>query len=90
MIETTAIPIGTTARKEAKTKVSTTSAPDPAEHRLEQHPGAVAAGAESSARASKPVRCTGAPPTVTPLSARPAAFSAFAFSPNCASGSAGG
>jgi hypothetical protein len=90
MIEDTAITIGTTARKEAKTKASTMSAPAPPSSASSRTPGPSPPAPLSSARASKPVRCTGAPATVAPSSAALAAFSAFAFSPNWASGSAGG
>ena len=41
-----------------------------AEQRLEQHAGPVVAAARRCCSASKPVRCTGAPATVTPRSAR--------------------
>ena len=45
MIETTAIRSGTIARNDANTNASTASAPEPAEHRLEQQAGPVAVSA---------------------------------------------
>jgi hypothetical protein len=86
MIETTAMKIGTTARNEAKTKVSTASAPRPPSTASSRTPGP-SLPPLCSARASKPVRCTGRPPTVAPSSAARAARSALGFSPKAESGS---
>ncbi len=58
-IETIAMRIGTIARKEAKTKVSTTSAPKPPSKASRKTPGPSESAPLSSASASKPVRCTG-------------------------------
>ncbi len=87
MIETTAVIRGTTARKEAKTKASTIRAPKPPSTASRRTPGPSLSAPLSSARASKPVRWTAEPPTVAPLSAPLAAFSASGFAPNCWSGS---
>ena len=65
-IETIAIPIGTIARKDAKTKLSTISAPKPPSTASSSTPGPSPPPPLSSASASKPVSLTGAPPTVRP------------------------
>ena len=85
-IETIAITSGTTARNEANTKVSTTSAPTPPSTASSRTPGP-SLPPLSCASASKPVRRTGSPPTVAPRSADCAARSAAGFSPNAESGS---
>jgi hypothetical protein len=90
MIETTAIRIGTIARAEANTNRSTANAPSPPSTASSNRPGPSPSAPLSSNSASNPVRCTGAPATVVPLSTALAVFSAFAFSPNTESGSGGG
>src|SRR5918996_978262 len=65
-IETIAIPSGTTARNEAKTKLSTIRAPNPPSTASSSTPGPSPPPPLSSASASKPVSFTGAPPTVAP------------------------
>ena len=87
MIEANAMTIGTIARKDANTNTSTASAPRAPSVASSRSPGPPESAPLSSARASKPVRCTGWPATVAPLSAALAAFSAFGFSPNAESGS---
>ena len=87
MIDTTAMKIGTTARKEANTNVSTSSAPKPPISASISTPGPSLSAPESSIRASNPVRWTGAPPTVASRRAALAAFSARGFSPKNESGS---
>ena len=87
MIETIAITSGTTARKEAKTKVSTSSAPTPPISASSSTPGPSLSAPESSASASKPVRCTGCAGDRGALERALAAFSARGFSPKAESGS---
>ena len=87
MIETNAMTIGTTARKDANTNASTASAPRAPSIASRRRPGPPESWPLSWRRASKPVRWTGWPATVEPLSAALAAFSAFGFSPNAESGS---
>ena len=76
MIETTAITIGTKARNDANTKVSTSSAPNAADQRLDQHARALAVGAAVLDQGVEPGQVHGRAPTVTPASAALAAFSA--------------
>ena len=87
MIETNAIKSGTRARKEAKTKVSTTSAPSPPSTASSKTPGPPLSAPLSSASASNPVRCTGRPPTSASSTTRLAALSACGFSPKADVGS---
>ena len=87
MIETIAMKIGTIARNDANTNVSTASAPSPPSTASSSRPGPSLSAPLSSNSASKPVRCTGWPATVVPSSAALAAFSACGFSPNAESGS---
>ena len=67
---------------DAKTKASTIRAPKPPSSASSSTPGPSLPAPESSAARRSRVRWTGAPPTVAPLSAARAAFSALAFSPN--------
>ena len=74
-IATSAISIGTNAIHEAKTKTRTSSAPPPAISASSSHARARRASPSSTVAArsaSRPVTCTGAPPTVTSCDARPA------------------
>ena len=80
MIETTAITSGTTARNDANTKVSTISAPAAPSTASSRTPGP-SSPPLSCASASKPVRRTGSPATVSPRSADRVARSASGFSP---------
>ncbi len=90
MIEQKAISSGTRARKDAKTKASTSSAPKPPTSASISTPVPSLSAPLSSARASKPVSFTGSPATVRSARAALAAFSASGFSPNWESGSGGG
>ena len=88
MIETNAISSGTRARNEAKTKVSTTSAPRPPISASSRTPGPLAVGAAvlgqrvEAGQVHRPARRPSAP-----SSARLAAFSACGFSPKSDVGS---
>ena len=90
MIETKAMKIGTIARNEANTNVSTASAPSAPSTASSSRPGPSLSAPLSSNSASKPVRCTGWPATVAPFRAALAAFSALGFSPKAESGSGSG
>ena len=81
-IDTTAITSGTTARNEANTNTSTTSAPRPPSTASVSTPGPSLLPPLSCASASKPVTWIGAPPTVKPATARLAFRAATGFSPN--------
>ena len=65
MIETIAIAIGTRARNDANTKASTISAPKPPRTDSSSTPVPLSPP-DSFWSASKPLTCTGAPPTVEP------------------------
>jgi hypothetical protein len=86
MIDAIAMKIGTSARKEANTKLSTISAPTPPSTASSSTPGP-SSPPLACWSASKPVRCTGAPPTAAPASAVRAFSSAFGLSPKAESGS---
>ncbi len=90
MIDAIAITIGTIARNEAKTKISTSRAPTPPIRASIRTPGPSVSAPESATSASKPVSFTGAPATVASSSAARAASSASGFSPKTASGSGRG
>jgi hypothetical protein len=79
--ETTAITSGTTARNEANTNASTTSAPIAPSSASANSPSPPPAPVESF-RASSPVTWTGAPATVAPSSALDRARAACGFWPN--------
>ena len=87
MIEQKAISSGTTARNDANTKASTSSAPKPPTSASIRTPGPSLSAPLSSNSASNPVSFTGSPATVRSPRAALAAFSASGFSPNCESGS---
>jgi hypothetical protein len=90
MIETKAMSSGTSARKEAKTKTRTRSAPKPPSRDSTSTLDPWLSAPLSSISASMPVSRTGAPATVRPSSARRAAFAASRASPHCEFGSGGG
>ena len=80
--------IGTTARKDANTNASTASAPSAPSTASSRSPGpsaVLAAVLGQGVEAGQVHRLRR--PTVAPLSAALAAFSAFGFSPNAESGS---
>ena len=84
MIDTIAITIGTTARNEAKTNSSTTSAPTPPMIASTRTPGPSVPPLSPSS-ASKPVTWIGAPATVAPASASLASRAASVLLPKSAS-----
>ncbi len=89
MIEAIAIMIGTTARNEAKTKASTTSAPTPPSSASRKTPGPSPPPVDCWS-ASNPVTWTGAPPTVEPATAALTSLAACGLSPKLESGSGRG